>query len=170
MTRLAVLVKLRKTSFFLFPVFVSFRSRDKAGLQCWKCGDTDAHQRERSEVNICVVCKKKKQTFVLVSIYAAIIQTRVYRQSSILERLNFRYNISCHVSVCGLPSLLFFSPPVNSDGPQPRGAAEAAAGGEDLQGVHGQTGVHRLHPLWSSGGVWRLCCQPASLPHLQSCH
>lgn len=58
----------------------------------------------------------------------------------------------------------------SSGGPRPRGAAEAAAGGEDLQGVHGQAGVHRLHPLRSPGGVRRLRGQPAPLPHLQGRH
>lgn len=62
---------------------------------------------------------------------------------------------------------LWFCP--TSERPESRGAAAAAAGGEDLQGVHGQAGVHRLHPLWSPGGVWRLRRQPASLPHLQGC-
>lgn len=43
----------------LFSCLVSHRARDEAGLQCWKCEDTDAHQGERSEVNFCVICKKK---------------------------------------------------------------------------------------------------------------
>lgn len=36
--------------------------------------------------------------------------------------------------------------------------------------MHGQAGVHRLHPLRSPGGVWRLRRQPAPLPHLQGRH
>ena len=59
---------------------------------------------------------------------------------------------------------------LSSCGPHSRGAAEAAAGGADLQGVHGQARVHRLHPLRPPGGVQRLRHQPAPLPHLQSQH
>lgn len=36
--------------------------------------------------------------------------------------------------------------------------------------MHGQAGVHRLHPLRSPGGVRRLRRQPAPLPHLQGRH
>lgn len=60
--------------------------------------------------------------------------------------------------------------PPYSEWAQPRGAAEAAAGGEDLQSLHGQAGVHRIHPLRSPGGVWRLRHQPTPLPYLQGCH
>jgi len=55
----------------------------------------------------------------------------------------------------------------SSEGAEPRGAAAPAAGGEDLQGVHGQAGGHRVHPLRPPGGVRRLRSQPAPLPHLQ---
>lgn len=46
-------------SVWLFFMFLYFRARDTAGLQCWKCEDTDSHQRERSDVNAFMICRKK---------------------------------------------------------------------------------------------------------------
>lgn len=80
-------------------MFVSFRARDKAGIQCWKCEATDAHQRERSEVNICMVCKKKL-LWCLYQFSYSFTPLNYRHDSSILWRLNFRYNSSCAMRVC----------------------------------------------------------------------
>lgn len=38
---------------------LSVRARDEAGLQCWKCENTDNQQRKRSEVTIHSFCRNR---------------------------------------------------------------------------------------------------------------
>lgn len=46
------------------------------------------------------------------------------------------------------------------------GAAAAPAGGAHMQGVHGQRSQHRLHPVWTPGGVQRVCAIAAKVPDM----
>lgn len=47
------------------------------------------------------------------------------------------------------------------------GATAAAAGGEDVQSVHGQGGVRRVHPLRTPGRVPGVRPVSEKVPHLQ---